>query len=534
MSRDGLPRATVLPGDTMEILLGLVATVAILVVASKLLPGAPPAGPNVTPPAEPGAEKRRGWPPTPYQVLQELMRGDLEGARARLVAIQGAARPQAGEASAWGEWLRGLPAMPRAGEALDEFCEAHPNQPLPRLVRGAYLVSLGQRLRGSGGSTTLSREEEHQVKATHERAWADLRHAHHLAPEDPEPSVVALRAARLAGDRPSAERAFRDATRARPTHLVAHHEMLRLLTPGFRGDPGEATRFAREAVAAHAGAGELRLLIAWAHLEGGDAAPPAPGSPEAQELAGIQEDLAAAFSSSGSLLRELAEIARATGDEDLWEGRLRQAAALGEARAQLALGLHLDATARDGRRIRDRARFQEAMEWMGRAAAQGAPEALAAVGVTLRRAGTSEEEARAALAWLHLAADRGSARAWVELGQCYAAGEGVPLDPREALRWYQGAVELGSGRAAHALAGLHGSGSGGLSRDDRRRANWMREAARLGHLEAQFEVGKLLLEGVWLDRDPRAGHAWIRAAAGRGHEGAQVLLERVNPSKEDA
>lgn len=83
--------------------------------------------------------------------------------------------------------------------------------------------------------------------------------------------------------------------------------------------------------------------------------------------------------------------------------------------------------------------------------------------------------------WRPLAA-RGNADAMFNLGQAYRLGRGIPIDLGEAKDWYT-------------------------------------RAARLGHVDAQTQLGMMLFQNGY----PRAAMSWLRKAADRGEARAQLL-----------
>lgn len=83
--------------------------------------------------------------------------------------------------------------------------------------------------------------------------------------------------------------------------------------------------------------------------------------------------------------------------------------------------------------------------------------------------------------WRPLAA-RGNADAMFNLGQAYRLGRGIPIDLGQAEEWYT-------------------------------------RAARLGHIDAQTQLGMMLFQNGY----PRAAMSWLKPAAERGDARAQLL-----------
>lgn len=55
-------------------------------------------------------------------------------------------------------------------------------------------------------------------------------------------------------------------------------------------------------------------------------------------------------------------------------------------------------------------------------------------------------------------------------------------------------------------------------------ARWFREAAKEGHMEAQYELAKLYSQGLGLPKSARNAKKWYGAAAEQGHMKAKIRL----------
>mmetsp|Transcript_12408 Transcript_12408/g.24518 ORF Transcript_12408/g.24518 Transcript_12408/m.24518 type:complete len:411 (+) Transcript_12408:163-1395(+) len=77
-------------------------------------------------------------------------------------------------------------------------------------------------------------------------------------------------------------------------------------------------------------------------------------------------------------------------------------------------------------------------------------------------------------------------------------------------------------------------GQGGLPEDHAKGATNILEAAELGHVEAQGAIGMLLLHGVGVKEDEAAAQAWIRRAAKSENKDAQWMLGKLLLEKEAA
>ena len=64
----------------------------------------------------------------------------------------------------------------------------------------------------------------------------------------------------------------------------------------------------------------------------------------------------------------------------------------------------------------------------------------------------------------------------------------------------------------------------GARRDPKEAAKWLERAANKGHLEAQYQLGRLFYLGTSLPRDFAQSAKWFRAAAMQGRPEAQFNL----------
>jgi TPR repeat protein len=142
---------------------------------------------------------------------------------------------------------------------------------------------------------------------------------------------------------------------------------------------------------------------------------------------------------------------------------------------------------------------------------------------------------------LRYAADGGESLARWKLGSMYAAGDGVQRDdakandyflkitqsyddidpsPRERSILASAFVAVG----AYALKGIPNR----LPRDpERARRMFSIAATEFGDTNAQYNLGRMLLDGDGVARDIRGGARWLRLAADKNHMEAQALLGRL-------
>ena len=95
-------------------------------------------------------------------------------------------------------------------------------------------------------------------------------------------------------------------------------------------------------------------------------------------------------------------------------------------------------------------------------------------------------------------------KAMTLLGELYANGVGISRDDKKAAEWYRLAADRGDREAMFALAMLHFSGRvESASREEG--AKLLAAAAKLGHAAAAYDLGLLYIEGQLFLPQLRAG-----------------------------
>jgi TPR repeat protein len=141
---------------------------------------------------------------------------------------------------------------------------------------------------------------------------------------------------------------------------------------------------------------------------------------------------------------------------------------------------------------------------------------------------------------LRYAADKGHPGARWKLGKMYADGDGVPENDYEAFKIFEQIVrdqdEDGGGgytNAAYVSSAVvalgdylrRGIPSTPVAVDlPRARQFYFHAASFFGDPKAQFELGRMILQGEGGKADPRQAARWLKLAAEKGHVGAKALL----------
>lgn len=138
------------------------------------------------------------------------------------------------------------------------------------------------------------------------------------------------------------------------------------------------------------------------------------------------------------------------------------------------------------------------------------------------------------------AAEQGHAGARWKLATMYASGDGVQEDDYEAFRIYEGLVNEGAEPGtrdetfvAHALMSLanylrRGIPNSPISADpSRARQLYLQAASQFGDPDAQFELGRMYLNGEGGPVDQVTAARWFNLAARKGHVGSEAMLGKI-------
>ncbi len=135
----------------------------------------------------------------------------------------------------------------------------------------------------------------------------------------------------------------------------------------------------------------------------------------------------------------------------------------------------------------------------------------------LGRAYAANRQLAEAIAAYRKAADKGSSSAMIELGVAYGTGHGLPKDTEQARKLFERAAEAGNARGVSNLAAL----SGGAPADPVKARALLAKAAET-NVEAQYQLGLMMADGVGGTQDDVAARALFEKAAAQGHAGAMV------------
>lgn len=331
------------------------------------------------------------------------------------------------------------------------------------------------------------------------------------------PALGAAVAAYRAGDRVGAETSLRALA---PADADAAAWLGALLLE--RGASAEGLQLIRRAADAGSAEGAHRLALVFAYGEAG-----LPRD-EAQALRWFQRAAEKGHQRAQLNLGTL-YLRGPAASRDLIEARawLEKAAANGDPYALYALGRAMSESM--GPAMADPAR---AADLYRRAAEKGHPFAALRYGLALGDGIGIKPDAIAAQRWLLHAQASGIAEAALALGDM-AARTPVSRDKatnekalKSAIAWYEVAAHAGVPSAQFKLANAYLAGAG-VARDTAQAQQWYDRAARQGVTQAQNALGILLIGGAAAAPDPVEGYKWLLLAERGGHPESRTIREKT-------
>lgn len=160
--------------------------------------------------------------------------------------------------------------------------------------------------------------------------------------------------------------------------------------------------------------------------------------------------------------------------------------------------------------------------WYRAAAERGDRDALFWLALRLQYGKGVRRDRRAAVFTWRRAARLGDAASSYCLGLSYELGEGVRQSWPRALTCYREAARRGDDDACHAIADYYDR----IEKNPRKRVQWLRKAARLGHSKSRCELALHLINGDGVRQDVAKAARLYRQSAEQGYGWAMQLLGR--------
>ncbi len=95
----------------------------------------------------------------------------------------------------------------------------------------------------------------------------------------------------------------------------------------------------------------------------------------------------------------------------------------------------------------------------------------------------------------------------------------------EAMEWYMKSADQFFSMAEYTLGGIYYHGRNGVDVDFGKAFSWFERAAKQDHIEAQFNLALMYINGEGVRQDEQKGVEWLRKAAVNGSEDAQEILK---------
>lgn len=153
---------------------------------------------------------------------------------------------------------------------------------------------------------------------------------------------------------------------------------------------------------------------------------------------------------------------------------------------------------------------KESLALLKVAAGQGDRRAMVLAGNMIASGrGVSRADPVEAATWFKKAAEQGDPEGMLLYGECLLDGQGVAPDETEAARLFSAAMALGDVRSKSKLADLYRRGRGVPKADPAMAFRLYQEAANQGLLEAQGNLGVMIMNGETVPPDPaKAVRLW--------------------------
>ena len=171
-----------------------------------------------------------------------------------------------------------------------------------------------------------------------------------------------------------------------------------------------------------------------------------------------------------------------------------------------------------------------------------APSGIAVIKKPVPPADIPNVPSASSLTSLQYAAEGGHPIAQWKLGRMYANGDGVAQDDLRAFEYFSKVANAHADDSpaapqapvvANAFVALGRYYTTGIANSrvkadpERAREMFAYAASYFGNAEAQFNLGRMYLDGVGMPRDPKHGVRWLGLAAQKGQHEAQAMLGQM-------
>jgi TPR repeat protein len=117
------------------------------------------------------------------------------------------------------------------------------------------------------------------------------------------------------------------------------------------------------------------------------------------------------------------------------------------------------------------------------------------------------------------------------IGLLYWNGKGVQQDYQKAAKWMKDAAEIGHGEAQLKLGYMHINGQG-VPQDPGKAEGWLSQSAQQGNMDAQYNLAVLYYKGLAGEPDVEKARYWFAKAAEQGDKvSKRVLKDLAQPGQ---
>lgn len=170
--------------------------------------------------------------------------------------------------------------------------------------------------------------------------------------------------------------------------------------------------------------------------------------------------------------------------------------------------------------------YIEAMHWFRKAAKQDYSGAQYNIGLMYDVGRGVDRDYVQALYWYQKAAEQGVSLGFNNIGVMYEEGKGVKQSFIKAFNWYKKSAEQGEAIAQYNLASLYANGRG-VKLNFTEALHWCRKSAAHNHAPAQYFLGLLYENGDGVEADHNKAMYWYQKAAEQGDANARRILENI-------
>ena len=182
--------------------------------------------------------------------------------------------------------------------------------------------------------------------------------------------------------------------------------------------------------------------------------------------------------------------------------------------------------AREGMRLFEAGKYQQAMTYFMKPDAQKNPDVLNHLGHMYDNGLGVEKNLHTSFKWYKKAAEMGFKVAQFNLGLCYQKGEGVRKDLSEAIKWFRKAAEQGYPDAESKMGYFTATGKG-IKQDLPEALRWYRLAAEHGDVSSYADIGIFYAKGYGVKKNKNRAVQYYIMGAEKGDPYAQYLLGRA-------